>query len=95
MQTIEDLEENRIVNVSVRVLLIGPTRYVNTPHFKGSVRALAVEDDSAKCGLVFWGEDKIMIGDAIIIENGWCKIKDGEKVISAGRQGKIVKIKVI
>ena len=40
---------------------------------------------------LLWGDqvDRVRSGDIIRIENGWCRMSQGQKVVSTGRTGRL------
>ena len=66
-----------------------PRRLVNSKKYTGALAAASGRDETGLVGLVLWNGDvgKVQVGDIIRIENGWCRRRDGEIVVSTGRSG--------
>ena len=62
---------------------------VNSKNYTGALAAACGRDETGLVGLVLWDADvkKVCVGDIIRIENGWCRLRDGEIVVSTGRSG--------
>ncbi len=56
------------------------------------VCSATLKDDSGEVVLSLWGDDidKVNVGDALSIENGWASEFKGNVQLSAGKYGKIV-----
>ena len=93
------LKENRPVSeLDILVLRRYPPRLVSSRKWTGRVAAACGRDESGVVGLVLWDEqiDEVATGDWAIyqvaektIQNGWCKRRLGERVVSTGRSGKL------
>jgi len=68
-----------------------PPRLVSSRKWTGRVAAACGRDESGVVGLVLWDEqiDEVATGDIVRIQNGWCKRRLGERVVSTGRSGKL------
>ena len=89
-QRVEDLIPNRpISRLELVVLRRYPRRLVNSANYTGSLAAACGRDETGLVGIVLWGEHVKMVkaGDIIRIENGWCRSRDGEIIVSTGRNG--------
>ena len=89
-QRVEDLIPNRpISRLELVVLRRYPRRLVNSANYTGSLAAACGRDETGLVGIVLWGEHVKMVkaGDIIRIENGWCRLRDGEIIVSTGRNG--------
>ena len=66
-----------------------PHRLVNSKNYTGALAAACGRDETGLVGLVLWNGDigKVQVGDIIRIQNGWCRRRDGEIVVSTGRSG--------
>ena len=66
-----------------------PRRLVNSNNFTGSVAAACGRDETGIVGIVLWGDqvNTVNTGDIIRIENGWCRSRSGELVVSTGKNG--------
>ena len=66
-----------------------PRRLVNSKNYTGALAAACGRDETGLVGLVLWNGDvgKVQVGDIIRIQNGWCRRRDGEIVVSTGRSG--------
>ena len=89
-QRVGDLIANQSVNrLELVVLRRYPRRLVNSANYTGSLAAACGRDETGLVGIVLWGEqvNRVKAGDIIRIENGWCRIRDGEIIVSTGRNG--------
>ena len=89
-QRVEDLVANNPVNrLDLVVLRRYPRRLVNSANYTGSLAAACGRDETGLVGIVLWGEQVNLVkaGDIIRIENGWCRMRDGEIIVSTGRNG--------
>lgn len=89
-QRVEDLVANNPVNrLELVVLRRYPRRLVNSANYTGSLAAACGRDETGLVGIVLWGEQVNLVkaGDIIRIENGWCRMRDGEIIVSTGRNG--------
>ena len=91
-QRVETLLPNtRIDTIELVVLRIYPRRLISTKTYTGPVAAACGRDETGIVGIVLWDSqiEQIRVGDIIRIENGWCRQRDGELVVSTGKTGKI------
>ena len=91
-QKVESLRPNMIVkHLELVILRIYPRRLISTSNYTGSVAAACDRDETGIVGLVLWDDqiESTRVGDIIKIENGWCRQRDGELVVSTGKSGKI------
>ena len=89
-QRVEELVPNNPVNrLELVVLRRYPRRLVNSANYTGSLAAACGRDETGLVGIVLWGEQVNLVkaGDIIRIENGWCRMRDGEIIVSTGRNG--------
>ncbi len=89
-QRVEDLVPNQpITRLELVVLRRYPRRLVNSANYTGSLAAACGRDETGLVGIVLWGEHvkRVKAGDIIRIENGWCRSRDGEIIVSTGRNG--------
>ena len=89
-QHVADLKPGRAVRrLELVVLRRYPRRLVNSKNYTGALAAACGRDETGLVGLVLWDGDvkKVRVGDIIRIENGWCRLRDGEIVVSTGRSG--------
>lgn len=89
-QRVEDLVPNHpITRLELVVLRRYPRRLVNSANYTGSLAAACGRDETGLVGIVLWGEHvkRVKAGDIIRIENGWCRSRDGEIIVSTGRNG--------
>ncbi len=89
-QRVVDLVPNQqIERLELVVLRRYPRRLVNSPNYTGSLAAACGRDETGLVGIVLWGEHvkQVKAGDIIRIENGWCRTRDGEIIVSTGRNG--------
>ena len=91
-QRVSDLKANKQVErLELVVLRRYPRRLVNSSNFTGSLAAACGRDETGIVGIVLWGEQvkQVKTGDIIRIENGWCRSRNGELVVSTGRTGSL------
>lgn len=89
-QRVDELVPNNSVNrLELVVLRRYPRRLVNSANYTGSLAAACGRDETGLVGIVLWGEQVNLVkaGDIIRIENGWCRMRDGEIIVSTGRNG--------
>ncbi|HIE63842.1 MAG: hypothetical protein CXT72_04620 [Methanobacteriota archaeon] len=89
---VDSLKEDRPVSrIEIIVLRRHPPRMVSNRKWTGRVAAACGRDESGVVGLVLWDDqiDCVATGDRVRIENGWCKCRMGERVISTGRSGRL------
>ena len=77
--------------IELLVLRKFPGRKVKSGRWNGLLAAACARDESGMVGLVLWGNqvDRVRSGDIIRIENGWCRMSLGQKVVSTGRTGRL------
>lgn len=89
---VETLQPNSVVkSLDLVVLRVYPRRLISTSNFTGAVAAACGRDETGIVGIVLWADqiDNTQVGDIIRIENGWCRKRDGELIVSTGKTGKI------
>jgi len=89
---IKDLTTGSNVNgLELIILRRYPRRVVNSPNYTGPLAAACGRDETGIVGIVLWGDQVNMVntGDIIRIDNGWCRSRDGELIVSAGQHGKV------
>ncbi|MBT60823.1 MAG: hypothetical protein CMA63_04635 [Euryarchaeota archaeon] len=89
-QTVENLRVNRPVRRLELVLLrIYPRRMIRSDTYVGPVAAACGRDETGLVGIVLWDKQigQVKVGDVIRIESGWCRQRDGQLVVSTGRNG--------
>ena len=94
-QKVSELKANKQVErLELVVLRRYPRRLVNSSNFTGSLAAACGRDETGIVGIVLWGEQvkQVKTGDIIRIENGWCRSRNGELVVSTGRTGRLLVI---
>lgn len=92
-QKVIDLLPNEVIQrVELVVLRRYPRRLVNSANYTGSLAAACGRDETGLVGIVLWGEqvNRVKAGDVIRIENGWCRSRDGEMIVSTGRNGSLI-----
>lgn len=84
-------EDRPVTDLEILVLRRYPPRLVSSRKWTGRVAAACGRDESGVVGLVLWGDqiDAVATGDIVRIENGWCKRRLGERVVSTGRSGQL------
>ena len=93
-QKVSELKANKQVERLELVVLRRYPRLVNSTNFTGSLAAACGRDETGIVGIVLWGEQvkQVKTGDIIRIENGWCRSRNGELVVSTGRTGSLLVI---
>ena len=92
-QKVTDLLPNEVIHrVELVVLRRYPRRLVNSANYTGSLAAACGRDETGLVGIVLWGEqvNRVKAGDVIRIENGWCRSRNGEIIVSTGRNGSLM-----
>ena len=92
-QKVIDLVPNEVIQrLELVVLRRYPRRLVNSANYTGSLAAACGRDETGLVGIVLWGEqvNRVKSGDVIRIENGWCRSRDGEIIVSTGRNGSLI-----
>ncbi|HJO42073.1 MAG TPA: hypothetical protein QF508_01550 [Candidatus Thalassarchaeaceae archaeon] len=84
-------DEQYVPELEILVLRRYPPRIISSRKWTGRVAAACGRDETGVVGLVLWNEqiDKVATGDIVRIENGWCKRRLGERVVSTGRNGRL------
>ena len=91
-QKVSELSINsKIRCLELVVLRIYPRKLINTESYSGAVAAACGRDETGIVGIVLWGDqiENTKVGDIIRIQDGWCRKRDGEMVVSTGKSGKI------
>lgn len=94
-QRVSELKANKQVErLELVVLRRYPRRLVDSSNFTGSLAAACGRDETGIVGIVLWGEQvkQVKTGDIIRIENGWCRSRNGELIVSTGRTGSLLVI---
>lgn len=89
-QRVVDLSPNESVQrLELVVLRRYPRRLVNSANYTGSLAAACGRDETGLVGIVLWGDQvkQVKTGDIIRIEDGWCRSRNGEIIVSTGRKG--------
>ncbi len=89
---VHQLKDEQFVPVlEILILRRYPPRIISNRKWTGRVAAACGRDETGVVGLVLWNEqiDKVATGDLVRIENGWCKQRLGERVVSTGRNGRL------
>ena len=92
-QKVIDLLPNEVIQrLELVVLRRYPRRLVNSANYTGLLAAACGTDETGLVGIVLWGEqvNRVKSGDVIRIENGWCRSRDGEIIVSTGRNGSLI-----
>lgn len=90
--SVADLHPSQPVGrVEVLILRRYPRRVIRGEKWTGSLAAACGRDESGLVGVVLWGDqvEQVSTGDVVRIEDGWCRISNGEKVVSTGRNGRL------
>ena len=94
-QRVVDLSPNESVQrLELVVLRRYPRRLVNSANYTGSLAAACGRDETGLVGIVLWGDQvkQVKTGDIIRIENGWGRERNGEIIVSTGRNGSLIVI---
>ncbi len=94
-QKVCELRANKEVSrLELVVLRRYPRRLVSSQNYSGSLAAACGRDETGIVGIVLWGDQvkEVNTGDIIRIENGWCRSRNGELVVSTGKSGKLTVI---
>lgn len=89
-QRVSDLNANQQVSrLELVILRTYPRRLVNSPNYCGALAAACGRDETGIVGIVLWDDQvkRVKTGDIIRIENGWCRSRSGELVVSTGKNG--------
>tara|TARA_B100000214_G_scaffold323050_1_gene259280 strand:- start:408 stop:803 length:396 start_codon:yes stop_codon:yes gene_type:complete len=89
-QRVSELVANqKFQRLELVVLRRYPRRLVNSDNYTGSLAAACGRDESGIVGIVLWADQvkQVKTGDIIRIENGWCRTRNGEIVVSTGKSG--------
>ena len=89
-QRVSELTPNqKILRLELVVLRRYPRRLVNSKNFTGSLAAACGRDETGIVGIVLWADQvkQVKTGDIIRIENGWCRSRNGELIVSTGKSG--------
>lgn len=80
-----------ISRLELVVLRTYPRRLVSSANYTGQLAAACGRDETGIVGIVLWDNqvNNVKTGDIIRIENGWCRTKNGEIVVSTGKNGKL------
>ena len=88
-------ENGPIDLLRIEVIRMYPARVIK----KGLLNQLTSTRAAAACGMtanglvgfVLWNSqiDEVKVGNIIQIRNGWCRLQNGEPVISSGRAGSL------
>ncbi len=92
MQKVVDLQGQRFVR-SLDLLLLRkyPRRIITSGRYSGLVCSAVGRDETGIVGIVLWGEHVNLVksGNIVRINNGWCRVQNGELVVSTGRYGSL------
>lgn len=92
-QKVADLVANQEVKrLELVVLRRYPRRLVDSANYTGSLAAACGRDETGIVGIILWNNQvkQVKAGDIIRIENGWCRSRNGELIVSTGRNGTLV-----
>lgn len=80
-----------ISRLELVVLRTYPRRLVSSANYTGQLAAACGRDETGIVGIVLWDNqvNSVKTGDIIRIEDGWCRSKNGEIVVSTGKNGKL------
>ena len=84
-------EDRPVRKLEVKILRRYPPRLISSRKWTGRVAAACGRDSTGVIGLVLWDNqvDLVATGDTVVIRNGWCKRRMGERVVSTGRSGSL------
>jgi len=92
-QKVSELIANQEVKrLELVILRRYPRRLVNSSNFTGALAAACGRDETGIVGIVLWGDQvkQVKTGDIIRIEDGWCRSRSGELVVSTGKSGRLI-----
>ena len=92
-QKVADLVANQEVKrLELVVLRRYPRRLVASANYTGSLAAACGRDETGIVGIILWNNQvkQVKAGDIIRIEDGWCRSRNGELIVSTGRNGTLV-----
>ena len=92
-QKVSELVSNQEVKrLELVILRRYPRRLVNSSNFTGALAAACGRDETGIVGIVLWGDQvkQVKTGDIIRIEDGWCRSRSGELVVSTGKSGRLI-----
>jgi len=92
-QKVADLVPNQEVKrLELVVLRRYPRRLVASANYTGSLAAACGRDETGIVGIILWNNQvkQVKAGDIIRIEDGWCRSRNGELIVSTGRNGTLV-----
>ena len=92
-QKVADLVPNQEVKrLELVVLRRYPRRLVDSANYTGSLAAACGRDETGIVGIILWNNQvkQVKAGDIIRIEDGWCRSRNGELIVSTGRNGTLV-----
>ena len=92
-QKVADLVANQEVKrLELVVLRRYPRRLVDSANYTGSLAAACGSDETGIVGIILWNNQvkQVKAGDIIRIEDGWCRSRNGELIVSTGRNGTLV-----
>ena len=84
-----------VPEIELEIISKGEQRDWANPKGSGSVCNAAGKDDTGEIKVTLWNEQikQVNEGDKIKISNGWCSEYQGEKQVSAGKQGTLEVLK--
>jgi len=87
----ELLPNSKINRLELVVLRRYPRRLVDSQNYTGALAAACGRDETGIVGIVLWGDQvkQVKTGDIIRIEEGWCRSRNGELVVSTGKNGRL------
>ena len=91
-QKVTDLTAHSPVRrLELVMLRIYPRRMVYSEQYVGPVAAACGRDETGIVGVILWNDQikRVNVGDILVIESGWCREKNGELVVSTGKNGRL------
>lgn len=92
MVPIADLEKGRAVARCEGIIVAKePARFIRDGMFKGLRSVAILRDPTGEVRVTLWEAEasEVELGDRIAIINGWVQEHQGDRVLSAGRFGRI------
>lgn len=85
----ELVADSPVHRIELVLLRVYPRRMVYSDQYVGPVAAACGRDETGIVGVVLWNEqtEKVKVGDVLRIESGWCRSRNGELVVSTGKNG--------
>ncbi len=85
---VNEIQTNKKVPlIKVKIKELNPVEEKGQHQYQDGI----VEDETGTIKIAFWNEqvNNFKAGDEIVIQDGWCKEYEGEKILSGGKFGNI------